>query len=475
MSVIRRILRAAAPVAALVLLVSPGTIRAQALTLTLEEAVALGVENSSTLKAGRLALQAAQAQAAAARSSYYPSVSAGAGWRHNFDQARSDDVTFDPGTGPVTIPGQYLQASDPVSLSAEINQTITTFGRTRYGVLLAEEGVARARADLEEDTRSLIVEIGRAFHGYLLATEVEEVHRQTLEQKQEALEIARERYQAGLVPRFEVLSAESDLESFKPTVIAAENQVRLALLAVKDLLGIDTDREYQVQLIGDLEPDYRSFDRERLVDAALSNNARLREHRLNRQAAAYQVELNKRRRRPVVSGFASYSLQSGFDALTGENRYLEADAWDGNLTAGVSVQMQLSSLFSWSGESAQVKKAELDLQALEVTAGSIRSGIRLSIENLLLLLEQQRATIASTGTAVRLASTLYDSARQRYENGLLARSELRNAQVDLNNARLGYYNAVYDYLSAVYDLADAVGVARFDDAGVEVAAGQDAD
>jgi outer membrane protein TolC len=473
MSVIRRILRAAAPAAATraastavialllasVLLASPGELRGQDLTLTLDEAVALGLENSADLKAARLALQAAQAQAAAARAAYYPSVSASADWGHNFDPAKSDDMVI-PGWG--TIPGQYLQASDPVSFSAEVNQPITTFGRTRYGVKLAEEGVKRARAGLEEDTRALVVEIKRAFHGYLLARRVEDVHRQTLEQKQEALDIARERYRGGMVPRFEVLSAESDLESFRPTLIAAENQVRLALLAVKDLLGIDTSREYRVELVGELEPDFRSFDRERLMETALSNNARLREYRLGRQSAAYQVELDRRRRRPVLSGFASYTLQSGYDAQTGENRYFEADAWDGSLTAGLAVQMQLSSLFSWSAEAAQVRKSRLDLEALDVTAGSIRSGIRLSIENLLLRLAEQRATIGSMRTAVDLASSLYESARERYENGLIARSELRTAQVDLNNARLGYYNAVYEQLAVVYDLADAVGVSGFD-------------
>ncbi|MFW6182019.1 MAG: TolC family protein, partial [Spirochaetota bacterium] len=361
-----------------VLLVSPVGLHGQDLTLTLEEAVSLGLENSAELKAARLALQAARAQAAAARASYYPSLSASAGWQHNFDPAKSEDMDID---GIMTIPGQYLQASDPVSFSAEISQPITTFGRTRYGVKLAEEEVSRARDALEEDTRALDVDIKRAFHGYLLAREVEAVHRETMEQKQEALDIARARYREGLVPRFEMLSAESDLESFRPTLIAAENQVRLALLAVMDLLGIDTGRDYRVELVGELEPDFRSFDSERLMETALANNARLREYRTGRRAAAYQVELDRRRRRPVISGFAGYTLQSGFDPVTGENRYLEAGAWDGNLTAGLAVQMELSSLFSWSAEAARLRKSRLDLEALEVTADSIRSGIRLRIQN----------------------------------------------------------------------------------------------
>jgi outer membrane protein TolC len=440
-----------------ILLVSP-LASADTLTLTLDEAVALGLSNSSTLEAQRLTLQSAAARVAAARSAWYPSLTVGANWQHNFEQTQST-MTI-PGVGTFS---QFVQAKDPVTLSADLNQPITTFGRTKYAVRLAEQGLEQETVDLEESTRSLILEIKRAFYGYLLAEQVLDVHRETWSQRQESLDIAQARFQAGLIPEFERLQAESDLVSFRPTLIAAENQVRFALLAVKDLLGIKSDEEYEVELVGNLEPEEGSFDKDRLVRLALENNNDIEQYRINRQLAALQLELNKRQKRPIVSGFATYLLQSGYDAATGENLFFDADAWDGNLAAGLVVSMDLSSLFPWSGETAQVKESEFDLAALEETGESIRSGLRLNIENILLSLEEQTATIESTQKSIQLASTLYESALERYQQGLIPRNELRDAEVNLNNARLSYYNAVYTYKSAVFDLAGVVGKADLGD------------
>ncbi len=458
--VLRLLIRAA--IGGFFILVPFNAAHPETITLTLEEAIGLGLKNSSTIRAKALAAASAQADVQSAKSAMYPGVSVSASWTHLFDQPKTPDMTVDFGMGPVEIPGSYAGPSDPVSISADATQSIYTFGRISDGVRIAEESLKMARIDFEEEKRSLIVKIQRAFYGYILAKEVVRVQNETVSQKRDALDIAKKRFAAGLSPDYEVLSAESDLESFKPELISAENEVKFALLAVKDLLGIEEEGDYDIRLIGELKPEFREFDENRIIDEALEKNYNIRQMAARINLADYTQSLKSREKRPTIGGFANYTVQSGYDATTGENKYWGEDSWSGDLSVGVVVQMQLSSLFPWSGENASEKKSSFDLEALRTTRGSVESGIRLNIKNTLLKLAKEKAKIGSTVKGVELAERLYESAQKRYKNGLISNTELKDAQIRLNNAKLGYLQSIYNYKSAVFDLEDAVGVDHFE-------------
>ena len=429
----------------------------EVLNIGLDEAIALGLRNSSTIKAKILAVEAAKASLQAARAARYPTVTTSASWTHLFDQPKTPDITFDS----ITIPGSYAAAKDPVSITATVNQSIYTFGKIKNSIEMAEKNLKLAEIDLEEAKRSLILQIKRAFYGYILAKEVERIQKETLAYKEEALEVAKSRYEAGLVPEYEVLQAESDLENFRPQVISAENQVRFALLAVLELLGIKETEGFDVILKGSLEAHYYSFDKKELMDMATRNRYELNQLRKSLELKEIQQRITEASRRPVVAGFVSYSLQSGYDSETGKNKYWGKDSWDGDLTLGVSVQMNISSLFPWSAENANVVKGKLEIEQLKQNISGIESSIRISIENALLKLEEERAKIDSGRKGVDLALSLYKSTRERYENGLASSMDLRQAQIGLNNAQMGYITSIYNYKMAVFDLMEAVGVYEF--------------
>ncbi|MBN2324009.1 MAG: TolC family protein [Spirochaetes bacterium] len=421
---------------------------AQKLTLTLDEAIAAGLKNSESVKAKQVAVQSAEQGVRSAESSRFPTVSVGARYTH----------LFEPITAGTTA-AIYTSSQDPVSLSASLSQVITTFGKINSAVRLSEAGVSTARLALEEEKRSLSVSIQRGFYGYLLAREMLTVQEKTLSYKEDALRIARERYEAGLIPDYEVLRAESDLESYRPTLLAARNQVENSLIAVVDLLGIEGVWE-EVTLVGSLEEEHTPLTPEGLEQQALSNNYSLRQYGQSILLQEVQNDLNKRQKNPTVSAFAEYSLKSGVDSATGAPLYWGEDSWEGDLSVGLQVTVPLSNLFPWSGENAAIAQGELDRKRLGYERDSLKTSVQSAIETLLRTIEQKESQIASNRKAVSLAERLYESAKERYRNGLITSLELQDAQVNLNGARLGYLEAVYDYKTALFDLMDAVGVDR---------------
>ncbi len=429
---------------------------AEILKLTLEEAIGLGLANSSTLKAKAVSVYSQQAAVKSAEASKYPSVSVTASYAHLFEQPSTSESVMDTPMGPMTIPASYVAASDPVSLSVDLQQPVFTWGKINNAVKLAEQGVELAQLDLEEEKRLLIIEIKKAFYGYILAKEVLAVQEETFAHKKEALDVAKRRFAAGLSPEYEVLSAESDVENFKPTVISAQNGLKFTLLAVMDLLGIEGDGEFDIELVGTLEPAYYEVRKAELIKKAMSNKYEIRQFDRNLSLQRIQQEITKAQNKPTVGAFANYTLSSGFDTSTGENKYWGEDSWDGNLTVGISVVMPLSALF-WGREIADIKKGELDIEGMNLQFGALKSGIRLNVENTVLMIQEEWAKIGSGKKGMELAQKLYDSALARYGNGLITSMALKDAQIGLNSAKLGYLQAVYNHKRALFDLMNAVG------------------
>ena len=429
-----------------------GTAGGETYRFTQEEAIGYGLANSTAIKSKQLAVAAAQADLAAAKSTYYPSLSAGANWTHLFDNTRETS----PGSGTEV----YISGSDPVGVSLELGQSVYTFGKIKGGVRLAEEALSQAALDLAEENRKTIVLIKNAFYGYLLALEVAAINTDTLAGKEEALDVARKRYNAGLVADFEVLQAESDLESFKATVISTNNGVRIALLNVKNVLGIE-EEDFEFELIGELELIPVEVDREALIQKALTGKYDLQSFRKAVDISEAQEELNRSLRLPTLAAWANYGVQSGYDPASGDTEYFNIDYWEGNLTMGLILSVPISGYFPWSKENLTIKKTQLQVEDLRIQYGALESSVRIAVESTILKIDEERAKISSGDKSVALAQRLYEAAADQYESGYISSVELKDAQLGLNAARLAYAQAIYNYNRNILDLMDVVGVANF--------------
>jgi len=425
---------------------------AETYRFTLEEAIAYSLTNSTTIQSKRLAVAAAQADLVAAKAGYYPSVSAKASWTHFFDNKKE---TY-PGSGKEAP----ISGTDPLGVSLEVGQSVYTFGKLKNGIKLAEEAVAQAALDLAEENRKIVVLIKNAFYGYLLALEVQAINQETLGSKEDALEVARQRYDAGLVADFEVLQAESDLESFKATVISADNGVAIALLNVRNVLGIE-EEDFEFEMVGELEQIPVRVDREALIQKALSGKYDLQSFRKLLDITEAQNELNRSLRLPTLVGWANYSVQSRFDLTSGDTEYFNPDYWMGNLTAGLNLSVPISAFFPWSEENAGIRKARIQAEDRRLQYGALESSIRIAVESSVLKISEEQAKIASGKKSVDLAQRLYEAAVDQYESGYISSVELKDAQLGLNGARLAYAQAIYNYNRNILDLMDVVGVADF--------------
>ncbi len=435
---------------AALLAAGPAPLPAETVKLTLDQAVQLGLANATSVQSKTLGIERARQDVASARAGWYPQASASVGWTHLFEKPAGLSLG---GLGTV-----YTTPQDPVSLSVQLSQPVYTFGRLRTGVKLAESGVASAQIALEQEKWTLSGRIERAFYGFLLARQALDIQAQTLTAKQETLDVARRKYQAGVASDYEVLQAEADLESFRPTLIGAENQVNLALLTVKNLLNLPPGEGTDVELVGSLQVSGGlELDRRALVERARSQRFEARSLRQGEQAAALQEELAGKAYYPTIGGFFNYRLASGVNAATGANLYWGENSWDGSLSGGFSVSVPLSVWLPGSAPRADVRKAQLARQDLALSLKSLEGQVELQVEQALLAIQEQQQRLRSGEKNIALAQRLYDSARAQYARGVISSLELQNAQLGLNGAQLAQLQSQYSYRLALLDLQDAIG------------------
>ncbi|MCD6309756.1 MAG: TolC family protein, partial [Candidatus Eremiobacteraeota bacterium] len=168
--------------------------------MTLDECIKIGLSRNPTLQKTRAKVQESKNKLREARSSYYPSLS------FDFDYIRTEPVP------EFTIPG----SPSPVKIISENNhefrlglaQLIQSFGRVENAVAIASEGVDLARLDEKKFTNDLVYKIKKEFYGVLLAGKILDLSVQQENSVSKHLEVARQKFEAGTVARFDVTRSE---------------------------------------------------------------------------------------------------------------------------------------------------------------------------------------------------------------------------------------------------------------------------
>ena len=399
-------------------------------SLTLDRAVALGLEHHQSLRAAEANVASASAAKRQALSSYYPAINFSATGSHT-----EGVFVFNP-----SIPSRY-QIYSNYSTGLAGQQTIYDFGKTseRVGANTSFEEAS------EEDFRSahdnVVVNVQVAFFTYLQNLEVATVNEEAVQQAQAHLAAAKAYYSVGRRPLLDVASAEVNLANANVALIRARNQVRVAKLQLENAMGVHPAGPYSVKADMHGQPLEFSLDSARV--AALRSrsdvlSARLRaEGFSNLATAAWDQHL------PTISANGTWNW-SGFDVRL-----------YGRWTAGLSFTLPI---FQGFGIQAAAQQAEAAAEAGQAT-------VQLTIENALLDVEQNYLAVQEAGDRYTASTKLVDQAdeslrlaEQQYKAGVGTSLDVTDAEVNRANARITRIQALYDYNSSVARLVKAMGV-----------------
>ena len=414
------------------------------MALDVETAVSLALENNLTLEREETALDMKEKKKKTSWNGFLPQMSA------SINLTRLNVQPEDP-MAELGIPG--YTPSDPSRwiLSARFQAQLTIVAslfqnikQTRLEYQAGRITVAKAKATLERDVK-------KQFYQILLLEEQREVTAKGIENALERYEQARVNYENGLIPRYQLLTAQVAYENSKPGLEQLVNGIRAAKLALKMSMGVDLERT--IDLTGEITAAGESLDENEALRAVVEGNLDLQEM----QGQIYTVEQSVKLSRSAM--YPAFNISWSFDPAFQGNPFADpifadvANDWkqqSGGLT--FSITQSIDPLLPASATRIRIAEAKNQLEQLSLSKAEARLGVEMQVRNTVRELEQAVSSIRAKELNVEVAEEAYELAEEAYAAGTMELLEVKNAEQELNQARYDLLDARYTYLSGMLDL-----------------------
>jgi outer membrane protein len=389
--------------------------------ITLEQALELAKERANQIRLSELDIKKAEEEIKRVRAGILPQVSVSYNYTY-FGQ----DLAL--GTIPNNRQSAVLQ----------LNQTI--FNKQVFELIKLANIQRELQSLIKEDVqRTLQSQVKDLFYGLLYRKELVKLQEENLDYWEENYRRVSAKFSAGVVPKVELLRAQSQLEQARSQLEQARADYLKALEDFKALLKLEGNVEPE----GTLELKEFSLKEEELLQALKEKNSTLRVSKKAVELAQGTVELKRAQNLPTVNGFANYQLFTGKRSPVGDTEWLRGYSF------GVSINYLIFDGFS---RKAEISGAELDLLKQRENLMQLEYDLRARLRGILLSINSLKAQIKAVQSSLESAKEGLRLSTERYRLGVGSQLELLEARANYNNLLANYYLLLYQYNSSLASL-----------------------
>lgn len=392
------------------------------LRLTLEEALARGVEASHRLAEARARQDAANAAVDLRTAADRPELSLMGGYMRT---NHVDEFSVPQPNGDIEV--LYPDVPDNYRTRLDFQWPIYTGGRSDALVRAAAAEAKASASDVSAARSDLRLEITRAFWAYLTAQEAERVVDESHNRMEAHVVDLRNRLSVGLISPGDVMSGEARASRERMFLIEARNVRQKAAADLCRLIGVSPDTTIALEAALDrpaVPPD--------AVDALVIEAKR---NRPDRDALEQRISAASERttaaaagRRPMVAVAAGYDYASPNPRIFPREEQWQ-DSWD----AGVNVSWSL-----WDGGRVRAATAEAtaESRAAEQRLAEFDSVLEVDVRQRRLDIAARQAAVGAASDSVRSAAEARRVAADRFNAGVATNTEVLDAQIALLEAEL---------------------------------------
>jgi outer membrane protein TolC len=342
-------------------------------------------------------------------------------------------------------------ATENWQIQIEVQQLLWDGGATIASRRAARINEDAAYYSLRDTIDSAVQTVRTQFYQILLDKALIQVQEESVNLLQSQLEDQKSRFEAGTVPQFNVLQAQSQLQNQIPQLITAENNYRIAQAQLAKTLGIPAGRQYATDeplpVAGRLTYTPIKYDLASALVTARANRPSLKAQRSNILAGVEQVTVATAGYQPTISASIGLrqqnnsqtshlddTLQGWFFGFTGT-----WNIFDGGLTYG------------------NVKAAKATLEESKITYDDATRQVELDVATAVDNLRQAQETIVASEEAVKVSQESLRLSNERLAAGTGTQLDVLNAQTQLTTARSNLVQAQFNYIAAVAQYQFATG------------------
>ena len=408
------------------------------LTLTMEKAIKIALEQNERIKLAQDDISFSEAQIDEAKSTIFPKIDGFADYTYNFK-----NPVFFSNISPEPI---VIGNDNVLVLGLTLQQPVWLGGKLMAANDIADLLLQSSKENLQFQQDNIVLDVTKTFYTVLLTKEAVKVAEETYASVKSTYENISQLKLQGMASEFDSLRAKVTVKNVEPAVINTANQLKIVKNALKMLLNIDINSE--IEIVGTLN--YVPLDSlTNYQKIALEYSPQLESLTLQKGVAENIKTIEFSNYWPSVFANGQINNISSTNDLT-----VSANENVTTISAGLTVALPI---FNGFGTAAKVEQAEINISKVNRGIALLTQKIQFDVESAFLNMQEAEKRIIAQKDAVVAAQRSLEIAKVRYNNGLSTLVELNDTELALVNTKLTELRALYDFLTAKADFDKLIG------------------
>ncbi len=415
---------------------------------TLEEAILAALQHNPDIQRARQEIERTKGLYLELRADILPRIDAAGSFSdtdphlNNFTGDGGSGIRIDPITG-LPLSGGFNSIERSYRLSVQATQIIFAGGRVVSQIRSADFQRDSAYYGFRNIIDTVIATVREQFYQVLLNRALIGVQEESVNLLKTQLQDQQNRFEAGTVPRFNVLQAQVALSNQYPALISARNNYRISQLQLARTIGLDFDPRRgegaPLEAIGELRYEPRHMPLTRAIEIAKERRPFLKSQKANVLSNAAQVGVAR-------SGFfPQISATGGAEFLSSPISEDLNDVRSGYVLGATGNW----AVWDWGQTYGRLKQAKALLEESKITLDDASRQVELEVQqaysNLVQgaeLIRSQEENVGQAEEALRLASA-------RLGAGAGTQLEVLDARVQVTTAQSTRLQALFTYNAAM--------------------------
>ncbi|MFZ4929662.1 TolC family protein [Chryseobacterium sp. Mn2064] len=407
-------------------------------TLSLDEAVQLGIQNSKNLKIDAAKIEEATADLLEAKNKQLPELKVSGSYMY---------LPIKPNVD-IKLAGLSGGAGGPdihqvVYGSANLSVPIYSGGRIKYGIQSAKYLVEASKLSTENDKVAIAYNVAQAYNNLFKANQSIKVFEENLAASQKRDETFLKMENNGLIARNDRLKANLQTSNIELQLLEAKNNYNIANINMDLLLGLPETTELEVdQNYIEEGSDVKPVDF--YVNEARENRKDLQALAQQRKAAQLGTKAAKAENLPSLAFTGGYVAADIPKFLTVYNA----------VNVGIGISYNLSNIWK---ENSSLRQSQAREKQLAATDELLNDNIKLDVNREYQNTDYSKKRIFVFEKSAEQANENYRITKNKYDNGLATMTELLDADAAQIAANVGVINAKADAALAYRKLLQTTG------------------
>jgi outer membrane protein len=342
-------------------------------------------------------------------------------------------------------PGEFADRTfNSSSVGFNISQSVFNGFRNLNVLRQSKVNLERSENELNKIKDDVSLNVANNYLNILFSRENLALAKSQYEFSFKQLQQIRNLVEAGVQPQANIIDAEATLSLDEQNLTSAENNYKLSLLTLSQILqipfegfnvvSIDVEVPSENLLYTDIKP---------VLNYALVNRNEIKVANNNIELAKYNTKISKSAYLPSISFGYGFNASANFSNLTSDNSFFQQI----NDNKGHSLNMNISvPIFSRNQIKTNVAKSKIQENNSDLGLIQAKLNVEATVQRAYTDAKAALKSYQAAKKSLQSQQLAFENSQQRYQLGAINTIDLEQVRFRLLNAQSSLINSKYDFI-----------------------------